>query len=104
MATYTNMPTSGRLAYEVIGYSEAEEEAVEAKYYEIVDRLLAEVTGDQSLSYYPYTSEILYVCRGFGPRRYEPLKPWRCDELDLEAISEQAWQEADEWGVTQFGS
>ena len=100
--TTTSIPTGGALAFEIHGYTLEQAEEVEAKYYEIVDRLLAEVTGDESLSYYPATSEVIYECIGTGSRQREPLTPWHCDELDLQAICEQASREADEWGVRRF--
>jgi len=46
------------------GYTEEQAEQVVAKYYEIVDRLLRETTGDDSISYEPSTSEVIYTCDG----------------------------------------
>ena len=83
------------------GYSDADArklgDALVAKFEE----LAREKTGDDSIAWQPYTSEILYECWGQTTREHhclEPKHPWPMDEDGVGEIEwEEILQEAVEW-------
>ena len=58
-------------------------------------------TGDNSISWQPYTSEIFYTCVGRSDHArhcLDPLNPWPCDEDGIPTIDfHELLREAGEW-------
>ena len=67
------------------------------------EAMAREATGDRSICWLPYTSEIMYECTGQshdGHHWSEPVTPWP-DDVDFDAIlaeaREEVWASADQY-------
>ena len=78
------------------GYSETEQRRLDAAIIGKFEELAREHTGDPSLAYQPYTSEILYECWGQTTDSHHCLDPkttWRESDIEWGEIA----REAGEW-------
>mgnify|MGYP001594833185 FL=1 len=83
------------------GYTETERRQLDAALVEKFEELARAATGDDSLSYQPDTSEILYECWGQSTEEHHgraPITAWPgCEDGEYEIEWGELAQEAGEW-------
>lgn len=81
------------------GYTASERNTLDRALVEKFEELAREKTGDNSITYYPYTSEIQYECWGTRTGEHGPLAPktaWTIGD-DEEVEWGELAREAGEW-------
>jgi hypothetical protein len=85
------------------GYTESERKQLDGALIEKFEELARAATGDDSISYQPYTSEILYECWGQTTREHHcmaPMTAWpRNEDGECEIDWGELAREAGEWSA-----
>ncbi len=78
------------------GYTNAQRQRLNMALIQKFEELIRDATGDASLSYYPYTSEIQYACWGESTQEHgclSPMRTWLDEDIDWGQLA----CEAGEW-------